>query len=127
MSENSQTTVFYDGQCPVCRLEVRHYQRIGGKAVEWVDVCVLDDAALANVSDGKTRDELLGAMHVRNGTQWSIGVDAFPTIWAKMPGWRRFTWIFKVPGVMPLAELGYKGFLAWQRWHRKRRTKSELS
>lgn len=127
MSENSKTTAFYDGGCPVCRIEVRHYQRIGGDAVEWVDVCTLDDSALADATDGKSRDELLGAMHVREGGQWQIGVAAFPALWAKMPVWKRFTWIFKLPGVTPLAELSYKVFLAWQRWHRAKRLKSTVS
>ena len=125
MSEaQTKMTAFYDGGCPVCRLEVNHYQRIGGDAVEWVDVCALDDAALARASEGKSRNDLLGAMHVREGNEWQIGVAAFPALWRKMPGWRHFAWVFKVPGVTPLAELSYSGFLAWQRWHRKRRIKS---
>ena len=127
MSEIIKTTAFYDGECPVCRMEVRHYQRIGGDAVEWVDVCTLDDAALAIASDGKSRQDLLGAMHVRDGDQWQIGVAAFPALWAKMPGWRHFTWLFKVPGVTSIAELSYRGFLAWQRWHRANRVKSPSS
>ena len=123
MNENtSKMTAFYDGGCPVCRLEVNHYQRIGGDAVEWVDVCALDDAALARASDGKSRNDLLGAMHVRDGNEWQIGVAAFPALWRKMPGWRHFAWVFKVPGIMPVAELSYKGFLAWQRWHRAKRS-----
>ena len=117
-------TAFYDGGCPVCRLEVNHYRRIGGDAVNWVDVCSLDDASLAKASDGKSRDDLLGAMHVRDGVDWQIGVAAFPALWRKMPVWRRFVWIFKVPGVKPLAELSYKAFLAWQRWHRTKRLKA---
>ncbi len=127
MNTSSKTTAFYDGECPVCRMEVRHYQRIGGDAVEWVDVCSLDNAALAKASDGKSRDDLLGAMHVREGNEWQIGVAAFPALWAKMPGWRHFTWVFKVPGVTPLAKLSYHGFLAWQRWHRARRVKPSAS
>jgi predicted DCC family thiol-disulfide oxidoreductase YuxK len=127
MSQDSKTTAFYDGGCPVCRVEVRHYKTIGGDVVEWVDVCSLDDAALAKASNGKSREDLLGAMHVRDGDQWQIGVAAFPALWAKMPGWRHLTWIFKVPGVTPLAKLMYRGFLAWQRWHRARRLKSTAS
>jgi predicted DCC family thiol-disulfide oxidoreductase YuxK len=124
-AENSAATMtaFYDGQCPVCRMEVRHYQRIGGDAVEWVDVCALDDRALAEVTNGKSRDDLLGAMHVRDGETWRIGVEAFPALWRKMPVWRHFAWVFKVPGMTLLAKLGYQAFLSWQRWHRKRRSK----
>jgi predicted DCC family thiol-disulfide oxidoreductase YuxK len=114
-------TAFYDGGCPVCRLEVRHYQRIGGDVVEWVDLCALPDADLTQRSNGKSREDLLGAMHVRDGDTWRIGVDAFPALWARMPGWRRFTWLFRVPGARPLAGVGYRLFLRWQRWHRARR------
>ena len=123
MSENHKMIAFYDGGCPICRLEVRHYQRIGGDAVEWLDVCALDDTALAKASDGKSRDDLLGAMHVREGDSWQIGVAAFPALWRKMPVWRHFAWVFKIPGVTTLAGFGYKGFLAWQRWHRAKRVK----
>jgi predicted DCC family thiol-disulfide oxidoreductase YuxK len=126
MDQTPKTTAFYDGQCPVCRLEVRHYQRIGGDAVEWVDVCALPDSDLARMTGGKTRAELLGAMHVQDGGAWKIGVDAFPALWARMPGWRRFTWLFRVPGVSPTAELAYRGFLRWQRWHRKHRGSQHL-
>ena len=85
MSEaQTKMTAFYDGGCPVCRLEVNHYQRIGGDAVEWVDVCALDDAALARASEGKSRNDLLGAMHVREGNEWQIGVAAFPALWRKI-------------------------------------------
>jgi predicted DCC family thiol-disulfide oxidoreductase YuxK len=114
-------TAFYDGGCPVCRVEVKHYQGIGGGAVEWVDICTLGDVELAVLADGHTRHELLGAMHVRDGSGWHVGVDAFPAIWRRMPGWRRMAWVFSVPGVKPVARLGYRAFLAWQRWHRKRR------
>jgi predicted DCC family thiol-disulfide oxidoreductase YuxK len=121
MSSASKMTAFYDGECPVCRLEVRHYQRIGGDVVEWVDVCALPDVELARLAGGKSRDDLLGAMHVRDGASWRIGVDAFPALWARMPVWRRFTWLFHVPGLRPLAGVGYRLFLRWQRWHRARR------
>jgi predicted DCC family thiol-disulfide oxidoreductase YuxK len=122
MSESTPATAFYDGDCPVCRIEVRHYQRIGGSAVEWVNVCERTDPELAAMTDGLSRETLLGAMHVREGENWAIGVDAFPALWARMPGWRRFTWLFKVPGVTALANLSYRGFLRWQRWHRGRRS-----
>ncbi|MCU0830321.1 MAG: DUF393 domain-containing protein [Rhizobiaceae bacterium] len=120
-AQTDRPRAFYDGECPVCRLEVRHYQRIAGDAVDWVDVCATPDAELLALADGKTRDDLLGAMHVRDGDGWAIGVAAFPALWARLPVWRRFTWVFKVPGVNPLAAFAYRGFLAWQRWHRTRR------
>jgi predicted DCC family thiol-disulfide oxidoreductase YuxK len=121
MSDPKAMTAFYDGGCPVCRSEVGHYRRVGGQSVEWLDICSMTDAEIAAVASGKTREDLLGAMHVRDGSRWATGIDAFPAIWARMPGWRRMTWLFRLPGAKPVANVAYRLFLGWQRWHRKRR------
>ena len=113
--------VFYDGECPVCRLEVGYYRRIDASGViNWIDITRLDDEALPA---GNTRDDLLGRFHVRDaGGQWHIGVDAFARIWHALPGWRHLAFVFSVPGLRQMAELGYRGFLSWQKRHRARRT-----
>lgn len=111
--------VFYDGGCPICRIEVAYYGRIDRRdSIRWIDITQLTDAELPR---GKTRDELLGRFHVRDHGGWHIGVDAFARIWRQLPVWRRFAFIFGVPGLRQIAELGYRGFLRWQRWHRARR------
>ncbi|WP_158585218.1 thiol-disulfide oxidoreductase DCC family protein [Oceaniradius stylonematis] len=113
--------VFYDGGCPVCRIEVGYYRRIDrAGAVRWIDIESLTDAELPA---GKTRDALLGRFHVRDQADggWHAGVDAFARIWRVLPVWRRFAFVFSVPGLRQLAEIGYRGFLRWQRWHRARR------
>lgn len=113
--------VFYDGDCPVCRIEVGYYGRVDRAGrIAWVDVTALSDAELPA---GKRRDELLGRFHVREigGGAWYVGVDAFARIWRELPRWRHFAFLFSVPGLRGLAELGYRGFLRWQRWHRARR------
>ena len=73
--------VFYDGGCPVCRIEVGYYRRIDrAGAVHWIDIESLTDAELPA---GKTRDALLGRFHVRDQADggWHVGVDAFARIW----------------------------------------------
>lgn len=115
--------VFYDSGCPVCRIEVGYYSRIDrADAVRWIDIEALDDAELPA---GKTREELLGRFHVRDlaDGHWHVGVDAFARIWRVLPVWRRFAFVFAVPGLRQLAEIGYRGFLRWQRWHRGRRAR----
>lgn len=111
-------TVFYDGDCPICRIEVDLYRRFGD-GVEWVDIERLSDAELPA---GKTRAELLGRFHARrpDGT-WAVGVDAFQTIWRALPRWRRAAWLFDVPGLRGATEMAYRGFLVWQRRDRARR------
>ncbi len=116
--------VFHDGDCPVCRIEVRFYGRIDkAGAIRWTDITSLADAALPY---GKSRAELLGRFHVRElspqaAGRWSIGVDAFARIWRELPVFRRFAWIFAVPGIRQLAQLFYLGFLRWQARDRARR------
>lgn len=113
-------TVFHDGDCPVCRAEIRFYSRIDRtEAIAWRDITRLADTELP---DGKTRNELLGRFHVqdRDGA-WHIGVDAFARIWRALPGFRHVAWVFSVPGIRHLAEIGYRGFLAWQQRNRRAR------
>ena len=109
-------TVYYDGDCPICRVEVDLYRRFGD-AVEWVDIETLADAELP-----KPREELLGRFNARRADgSWAVGVDAFQGIWRELPYWRRAAWAFDVPGLRGATELAYRGFLRWQRGDRARR------
>ncbi|WP_306119589.1 MULTISPECIES: DUF393 domain-containing protein [unclassified Roseitalea] len=113
--------VFYDGGCPVCRMEVGYFDRHDrAGTIDWIDITGLADAELP---PAKSRQELLGRFHVRERgcDRWHVGVDAFARIWRQLPVWRRFAFVFGVPGFRQLAELGYRVFLRWQRWHRARR------
>ncbi|MEO1747783.1 MAG: DUF393 domain-containing protein [Pseudomonadota bacterium] len=125
MKNSPQLQVFYDGGCPICRLEVDLYDRHDkADRIEWIDIEALTDQQLPS---GKSRDELLGKFHVREAESgsWHIGIDAFARIWLALPVWRRFAFVFSVPGIRQLAEIGYRLFLRWQRWHRKKRTNHE--
>lgn len=123
-SARAAIEVFYDGDCPVCRIEVGYYARIDRiGAIVWTDIAALTEAQLPA---GRTRSELLGRFHARerDGGRWHVGVDAFARIWRALPVWRRFAFLFSVPGLRGLAEMGYRGFLRWQRWHRARRAEA---
>lgn len=117
-------TVYHDGGCPVCRMEIAFYGRIDrDNAIDWIDILELDENALPT---GKTRDDLLGRFHVRDADgSWHVGVDAFARIWQVLPGFRFFAFLFWVPGLRQLAQVGYRGFLRWQRWHRNHRKSAE--
>ncbi|GAA0773368.1 DUF393 domain-containing protein [Roseibium denhamense] len=122
-SGSRQLTVFFDGGCPVCVMEVAYYRRIDkAGTVTWVDIGSLSDAELPN---GKSREDLLGIFHVltEDGT-WVIGVDAFAAIWRNLPGFRHFAWLFKTPVIRQAAGVFYKGFLMWQKRHRAKREKN---
>lgn len=128
MTLTPEIEVFYDGDCPVCRWEVRLYDRMDQRgAVLWTDIGGLEPDDLPR---GKTQADLLGRFHVRDvatqdhgGPQepWFIGVDAFARIWRVLPGLRYCAGLFRVPGIRQLTMVAYRLFLKWQGWHRRRR------
>ena len=131
MTRAPDIEVFYDGQCPICRWEVRLYSRMDKNArVCWTDI---EKLLPEDLPRGKTRGDLLGKFHVRdlngatageNASQdWFVGVDAFARIWKVLPALRYFAGLFSVPGIRQLTMLAYRIFLKWQSWHRKRRVK----
>ena len=116
----ARISVYYDGDCPICRYEVALYSRRDHSGrVDWVDIERLADSELPA---GKTRDELLGRFHVldRAGA-WFIGVDAMARIWRELPRLRRFAWTVDTPVLRQIAQMAYRLFLMWQRWDRRRR------
>ncbi|WP_371397054.1 thiol-disulfide oxidoreductase DCC family protein [Fretibacter rubidus] len=125
MNKPAPLCVYYDGDCPICRIEVRFYERIDkADVISWINITPLSDSALP---DGKTREELLGKFHVRDDENWHIGVDAFARIWRALPGFRHFAFLFRVPILRQMAMGLYLVFLRWQRWHRKHRARASES
>ena len=115
-------TVFYDGSCIVCSREIKHYRQIAhGERLRFVDISAPDfDAA----SYGRIREEFMRQLHVRDSRgRFYLGVDAFPIIWQALPG-LGYRWVGKLiglPGIHPLAILGYKTFARLRRYLPKRR------
>ncbi|MEM5474301.1 DUF393 domain-containing protein [Hoeflea sp. AS60] len=117
-------SVWYDGDCPVCRQEVALYSRIDRDSqIDWIDIVALADSELPA---GKSRQDLLGRFHAREtNAPWHIGVDAFAAIWQRLPVLKWFAFLFRTPLIRQLAQIAYLGFLRWQRHHRARRTRQE--
>lgn len=113
-------SVWYDGDCPVCRQEVALYSRIDrNQLITWIDIVALTDGELPS---GKTREELLGRFHARVADgPWQIGVDAFAAIWQRLPVLNWFAFVFRLPIIRQIVQVAYLGFLRWQRHHRARR------
>ncbi len=119
--------VFYDGDCPVCRWEIKFYERLDKQCrISWTNILVLNATDLPK---GKNTADLLGKFHVRNlpaqpDQHWHIGVDAFARIWRELPFFKYFAWLFSVPGIRQLAQLAYLGFIRWQAGQRAKRLKA---
>lgn len=77
-------TAYYDGQCGLCSAEMGelHALDVHGD-VALVDCSAPDFVDEAVRSAGLTRDDLLGAMHVRDASgDWHRGVDAIALLYA---------------------------------------------
>lgn len=101
-------TVYYDGACPLCRVEIAHYRRQqGADALRFVDV-----AGPAACGPDLSREQALARFHVRDADGRLLsGAAAFVSIWARLPRWRWGARIAALPPVLALLELGYRAFL----------------
>ncbi|WP_426147863.1 demethoxyubiquinone hydroxylase family protein [Polaromonas sp. DSR2-3-2] len=101
-------TVLFDGACPLCRREVGVYQALEpAQPVAWLDV---SEASAALTPEDRAR--YLARFHVRrqDGSLLS-GAAAFVALWRVMPGWRWLARFAMLPGVTPVLEQLYRGFL----------------
>lgn len=102
--------VYFDGACPLCRAEIAGYQRAeGGASMRWVDAQACAPEELGSDLD---RSAALARMHVRRADGTLVqGAAAFVEIWSHLPRWRVLARLARLPGVLPLLDLGYRGFL----------------
>jgi predicted DCC family thiol-disulfide oxidoreductase YuxK len=109
MTDTSQKTIYYDGACPLCSLEIAHYKRQAGSE----NLCFLDvSQASTSTGTGLTRDSAMARFHVRthDGSLVS-GAAAFVSVWDELPSWRWAARLARLPGVLPILEFGYRAFL----------------
>jgi demethoxyubiquinone hydroxylase (CLK1/Coq7/Cat5 family) len=102
-------TVLYDGACPLCRREIGLYRGLPAtRPLGFIDV---SDPALP-LPAGTTREQLLARFHVRHADgRLDSGARAFIALWATLPGWRWLARLGDLPGMAPLMESTYRGFL----------------
>ncbi|WP_424927723.1 thiol-disulfide oxidoreductase DCC family protein [Amaricoccus tamworthensis] len=105
-------TVYYDGSCPLCSVEIDHYaSRDGAEKLRFVDVSHSD----ADPGAGLNRTDAMARFHVRqpDGKLLS-GARAFVAVWDTLPGWKWAARLAKIPGVTPVLELAYRAFLPFR-------------
>jgi predicted DCC family thiol-disulfide oxidoreductase YuxK len=104
-----QTTVYYDGACPICAAEIRYYRNLDRRgALHLVDASKAEADLPANLD----REQALARFHVLSGDGRLIsGARAFAEIWSCLPGWRWVAKLAAVPGMLPIMETLYRGSL----------------
>lgn len=105
-----QACVYYDGGCPLCRAEIATYRRAeGGDALRWVDAQACSPAELGDDLD---RPAALAKLHVRRADGTLVrGAAAFVEIWSALARWAWVARLARIPGVVPLMDVGYAAFL----------------
>lgn len=107
--DEGRMTVYFDGSCPLCTIEIDHYRRQrGAGGLAFVDA----SGPASDLGPGLARAAALGRFHVRLADGRLVsGARAFVAIWDALPGWRRAAWLARRPGVIHLLEVGYRLFL----------------
>jgi len=108
-----QIVVLYDGACPLCSKEIRHYQRRkGADRIDWIDV-TRDIDRLAGYGIDQTT--ALARFHVRDSHgEWKTGAAGFVLLWSQLPAYRWLSSLIKVSRSLPLLEWSYVRFLRWR-------------
>jgi predicted DCC family thiol-disulfide oxidoreductase YuxK len=112
MSER-RTTVFYDGECPVCSREIAFYKgRRRASAIDWVDVATLPPDV--EVAPGLSACAALARFHVvtRDGRTHDGG-PAFIALWRELGGlFAGVGWFLSIPPGPIILGKAYDWFLA---------------
>ena len=101
-------TVYHDGSCPLCRMEIGQYRSArGAERIDFVDV----SQSGVDPGPGLSRQDAMGHFHVRLPSgELKSGAAAFAEIWNVLPSWRPAAGLAKAPGALPVMELGYRAF-----------------
>ena len=106
-------TMFYDGNCSICRREVTHYKSIdGNKCVNWIDFSHNPE----QLQDyGIDYEAAMSSLHVLDKEgHMQTGVQAFLAIWSTLPYYRVLAKLIKTLRIAPVLEWLYKGFARWR-------------
>ena len=108
MSDGAKPTIYFDGSCPLCSAEIRHYRsREGGDRLEYVDV-----STGAEPGADLSCNAAMKRFHVRMPDgELRSGAAGFVAVWEVLPGWRWLARLARVPGVLPVIEVAYRAFL----------------
>ncbi|GAP38762.1 hypothetical protein ISF6_5315 [Piscinibacter sakaiensis] len=109
--------MYYDGGCPLCRAEIAAYRQAdAGARLRFVDAQACPAEALGG---DLARGDALARLHVRRADGRLVqGAAAFVEVWAALPRWAALARLARLPGVLPLLDLGYAGFLRLRPWWR---------
>lgn len=106
--ESGKIEVFYDGDCPLCRREIRMLRRLDRHGrIEFTDIAAPGFDA---PSIGLDQATLMGKMHARLPSGEIIaGVEVFRRLYTAV-GFGPLVAISRAPGIAQALDLGYRWF-----------------
>jgi predicted DCC family thiol-disulfide oxidoreductase YuxK len=122
MSNKKCTTLYYDGECPLCSREIAHYQ----KNNEQGDLAFKDITSeeFDQQAEGLSNHDVMGVFHIKTADGEILqGVNAFLHLWQGMNYYRRLVPILKLPIIRQLLELAYKIFAKYRHLLKSKKSK----
>jgi predicted DCC family thiol-disulfide oxidoreductase YuxK len=109
-----KVTMYHDGDCPLCKFEVKTMQKLDtANAIHWVDI-TKDKDALDRA--GISYEKAMARVHVKDQNQVMLtGVRGFIEVWKNLPYYRRIVpIIIHVPFLLPVLEFFYTQFAKYR-------------
>lgn len=105
-------TVLYDGSCPLCRREIGHVKGLSDRQRDSA-LCFVDISGdTGEQRFAAERQTLLARFHVERADGSRLdGAAAFVAMWERLPGWRWLARLARMPGMLAVLEVAYRGFL----------------
>ena len=112
MSSDQRFQVFFDGDCPLCKREIRWLQkRDRHQQIEFIDIAVND---FDQAGHGKSYGELMAEIHGRRPDgQWITGVDVFRQLY-EAAGFGPAVRLSRLPLMRQGLDVGYRIFARYR-------------
>mgnify|MGYP001817168697 CR=1 FL=1 len=106
--------LYFDSQCPVCRTEVKRLQQLAEPSLSFQDINQTNEPGL-------DKERLFSELHLRRADgSWVTGLDANISAW-QHTRLRPLASALSLPLIRNVASLGYRLWLRWYQWQRKKR------
>ena len=99
--------VLYNDDCPICSREIKHYAGLSGDDVTFVKITEQSAADW-----GLTEEQAAKQIHARSGGNVTVGVDAFVSVWQRLPYYRSLSLIVGWRPIRFITDIVYRNVLA---------------